>query len=71
MDPRLAKTNIKKDKQVLVIIELKEYKILSSMNEKLIEYNNAGEYEAYNDLLDYIQDNYKLLRHIPNIYYRM
>ena len=70
MNPKLAKISLKKDKPVIVIIELKEYRILSSMNEKLIEYNNAGEYEAYNNLLDYIEGNYEPLMYVPNIYYR-
>jgi hypothetical protein len=70
MDPKLARVSIKKDKLVKVIIECKEYKILNSMNDKLIEYNNAGEYEAYNDLIDYIEENYTPIGHMSNIYYR-
>lgn len=70
MDPKLAKVKTKQDKPVIVIIECKQYRILNSMNEKLIEYNVNGEYEAYNDLLDYIEENYTPIGHQPNIYFR-
>jgi len=75
MDPKLLDRQFKKikvtqDRPVKVIIECTEYRILTSMNKKLIEYNVNGEYEAYNALLDYIEENYTPIGHQSNVYYR-
>lgn len=53
------------------VIDFDVYVIPSSYIEQLNEYRTAGEYEAYNSLLDYIRENYETKERMSDLFYYM